>query len=122
MGKFADLVALAKAGYTPAQVKEILQMDGSKEEGKPEEAAAILPKAEEQPDQPKQEPAPEQPQPSEDNSNAAMDELKQSVQKLTTELEKAKKDLAAAQKLNTSKPAGQKAPDTTIEDIARSFM
>ena len=36
-----DLVALAKAGYTPAQVKEILALQEPKAESKPEEPAAM---------------------------------------------------------------------------------
>ena len=121
MGKFADLVALAKAGYSPAEVKEILKVAGGTETDKPEEAAEILPKEEAQHEQPKQESV-EEPKAPEDNSNAAMNELRLSVQKLTTELEQAKKDLAAAQKLNTSKPAGQKVPEKTVDDIVRAFM
>ena len=121
MGKFADLVALAKAGYSPAEVKEILKVAGGTEADKPEEAPEILPKEEEQHEEQKQESAKE-PKAPEDNSSAAMNELRLSVQKLTTELEQAKKDLAAAQKLNTSKPAGQKAPEKTVDDIVRAFM
>lgn len=121
MGMFGDLVALAKAGYSPAEVKEILGMTGGAEADKPEAAAAIPPKEEAQPDQQKQEPA-EAPKPSEDSS-AKVKQLEESVQRLTTELNKTKKDLEAAQKLNTSRESsGQKAPERTIDDIVRGFM
>ena len=122
MSRFGDLVALAKAGYTPAEVKEILKLSGGAEADKPEDAAEILPKEEAQPELPKKEEA-EDPKRAEDNSNAELVELQQSVQMLTTELEKTKKDLAAAQKLNTRKDgSGMRESDTSVEDVVRGFM
>ena len=122
MGMFGDLVALAKAGYSPAEVKEILGMTGAADADKTEGAAAIPPKEEAQPEQPKQQSA-EEPKPSENNSSEEIEKLKLDVQRLTTELTKTKKDLDAAQKLNTSRQSsGQKAPERTIDDIVRGFM
>lgn len=122
MGMFGDLVALAKAGYSPAEVKEILGMTGAADADKTEGAAAIPPKEEAQPEQPKQ-PSAEEPKPSENNSSEEIEKLKLDVQRLTTELTKTKKDLDAAQKLNTSRQSsGLKAPERTIDDIVRGFM
>lgn len=122
MSIFSDVVALAKAGYSPAEVKEILKLSEGAEAGKPEGAAAIEPKEATQPEQQKKEPT-EAPAPAEDNSSKEVEKLKQSVQRLTTELEKTKKDLSAAQKLNTSKDgSGNKEPDTSVDDIIRGFM
>ena len=122
MGMFGDLVALAKAGYSPAEVKEILGMTGAADADKTEGAAAIPPKEEAQPEQPKQ-PSAEEPKPSENNSSEEIAELKKSVELLTTELTKTKKDLEAAQKLNTKRESStEKDTGPSVEDIVRSFM
>jgi len=116
----ADIIALARAGYTPAQVKELMQLNAEQESAKPEAAPEIPPKEERQPDE--QNGGAEE-HPNEADNKEATAELQKQLDDLRKNLEKAKNDLAAAQKKNTSQDmTGQKEPDTTLEDIVRSFM
>lgn len=116
----SDIIALARAGYTPAQVKELMQLNAEQESAKPEGAPEIPPKEEAQPEA--QNGRTEE-RPKEADNKEATAELQKQLEDLRKNLEKAKSDLAAAQKSNASKDmTGQKEPDTTLEDIVRSFM
>lgn len=120
---FSDLVALAKAGYRPADVKEILKMD--KVPAGNEEPAETAAEASAQPE-PEKEAAAAVPTPSEDkepNTQALQNE----VEALKKQLEKAQADLRLAQQANTRTDVSQgenKKPDTTaiLDDLVRSYM
>lgn len=116
----SDIIALARAGYTPAQVKELMQLDTEQKSAKSEGASEIPPKEEEQHET--QNDGAEDGTKKADNKEATA-ELQKQIDDLRKNLEKAKSDLAAAQKSNASKDmTGQKEPDTSLEDIVRSFM
>lgn len=114
-----DLVALAKAGYTPAQVKEILALQEQKAESKEEEPAAIIPKEEPQP-----EPENKQPEAEATEVKNSEAELQSTIESLKAELEKVKSDLAEAQNANVRRDNSGNKPDRTqaINDIVRAFM
>lgn len=118
--KIGDLIALARAGYTPAQVKELMQLGQDAEPAKPEGAPEIPPKEEAQPEV--QNGGPAEAPDSADNKEAVA-ELQRQLEDLRKNLDKAKSDLAAAQKANTTKDmTGQKPAEDSLEDIVRSFM
>lgn len=113
---FSDIIALAKAGYSPADVKELLSIDTTPSVSSPPvnntPAGGDIkdPPEEPKPEQPKQpEPKPEQPEePSED-------------QKRIAELEKA---LAEAQKLNVNKDLSDKiiSDEDKLKELFKGFM
>ena len=113
----SDLVALARAGYTPAQVKEILAMQTSETEGKTEEAPEIPPKEEAQPEEQKKEPEVK----ADESKNKEQNE---EIARLQKELEKVKADLLKAQNMNTrqNNAGDEKSKDEVLNDIVRSFM
>ena len=115
MALFGDIVALAKAGFTPAAVKELMAMD--KQQTPAEEHPEILPEEEEQPED---ENAPEEPE-----KEKAKPELKDNTEELQKQIDDLKKQLKEAQKNNTKKNLSNEAlvsKTNTIDEIVRSFM
>lgn len=114
-----DLVALAKAGYTPAQVKEILSLQVPEANGKPEEPAAIFPKEETQPEPENN--VPEAEVTANENSGG---ELQETIDSLKAELEKVKRDLAEAQENNIRRDNSGNKPNKQeqLNNIVRAFM
>ena len=101
----ADIIALAKSGYKPGDIKELIEL--SKE-------APADPQAE--PNEPTPEPKTDpEPQP----------DLTAELEKLKAENEKIKADLLAAQEANRRQPNPEK-PEQTLDekltDIAKAFM
>ena len=119
MSIISDLAALARAGFTPAQVKEILKVQGTEAESKPEEAAEIIPKEETQPEPQKNEPEATVPE-IKDNSAQENDTMKE----LRLELERVKKDLAEAQQANVRRDNSGNEPnkEEQLNEIVRAFM
>lgn len=84
-----DIAVLAKAGYSPADVKEILTMQKAEPEKKPDEPAAIPAKEQRQPEQEKDK-EPEKPdaskekpeEPEKDAKQEEIDQLKEQIKKL----------------------------------------
>ena len=116
--KFADIMALAKSGFTYSNIKELMEMDtGDSKELVIEDATPGI--IEHSPDEheaggnPSPAPAPE-------NSIDYGEEIK----KLQMELQKTKEDLAKAQKANAHVDVSGNKPDpqSTLDDIVRSFM
>lgn len=114
--KFDDIIALAKAGYKPNEVKELLAM-------------ATEPEPTLEPDQePTQEHEPEQPK--EEKSEEVQTTIDTDYKKLYEEsqkaLDKANESLKKAQAMNNRKDVsndGNKKSDAEIvNDWARSFM
>lgn len=117
-----DLIALAKAGYTPAQVKEILSLQ---EEPKPEEKEPKEPAENLSKEKPQPEPAngPKEQEQKANENNEQLHALEEKVGLLTTELAKTKEELAIAQKNNLKKDNSKDKPaDNTVDDIVRGFM
>lgn len=113
MSVFGDLVALARAGYTPAQVKEILSMQT--EEAKPaEEPTETAPKEVAQPETEKApDPKPE----------AGEDKKEDSLLELQKKLAAAEEKLADLQKQNSTKDISEQKPKTNpLDDMVRRFM
>lgn len=106
--KWEDIVALAKAGYKPADVKELMAMEQKKQEPEPE------PKQEPE-QEPKQEPEPEPKQ-----------EPKQEpdYKKMYEESQEALKQAQAKNtRMDASKKDGTEKDDAELlQDWARSFM
>ena len=118
MGFLSDVAALARAGYTPSQIKELMEFEKGSKDQKPEEAKAkeeaaeINPKEDVQPEQQNDE---QKPEPEEDPK---LKELQDKITKLEA-------DLAAAQKANVNKaldPAEEKSAQDYLNELARSFM
>ena len=126
-----ELIELAKAGYKPSDVKEILK-EAKELEAATEKPAENLPKGEAQPEQEKAEP--EQKPKAEPDPEAKPFEHNEEFEKLNSELEDLKKQLAEKesmikkiQKDNSSKEvsnpqAKQKTEQETLNDIVRDFM
>ena len=115
MSVFSDLVALAKAGYTPAQVKEIMAMSSNEADNveQTQKAAEITQKDAVQPEQ----------QTVEDTANKEMAEPDQ-IEKLQQQVDSLQKQLAAAQKENSTKDVSTPPadPQEVLSSIIRDFM
>lgn len=118
MGFLSDVAALARAGYTPSQIKELMEFEKGSKDQKPEEAKAkeeaaeIVPKEEVQPEQQNDE---QKPGPEEDPK----------IKELQDKIAKLEADLAAAQKANVNKPLNpteEKSAQEYLNELARSFM
>ena len=113
---FGDIVALAKQGYKPADIKELMSLDI------PDDTTAPAPA---QPDKVNPEPAPEPtPAPSDTETPA-----KATGQPVESEEDKARiaeleKQIKELQSTNQSKDVSGKVqdPQTDIDDFVRSFM
>ena len=113
MSVFGDLVALAKAGYTPAQVKEILALQSS-------DAPAAETPAE---TEPKESPQPEQEKAEPEKKAEAGEDMQATVADLQQKLAAAEEKLKALQQQNSTKDnSTQKPAGDPIEDIVRGFM
>jgi len=118
MGFLSDVAALARAGYTPSQIKELMEFEKGSKDQKPEEAKAkeeaaeITPKEDVQPEQQNDE---QKPEPEEDPK----------IKELQDKITKLEADLAAAQKANVNKalgPAEEKSAQDYLNELAKSFM
>ena len=112
-----DIIELAKAGYKPADVKELMKA-ASELESKPAEAekpAEILPKEKAQPDQVKDE------KPEKIN---AEDDKDIRIKQLEAQVEDLQKNLKQVQKENTQKNLQHEKPNEQemLNNIARAFM
>lgn len=116
-----DLVTLAKAGFTPAQVKELLSMEtGTQPEV--EETPEAVPKEETQPEAEKTKTEAEPQTLPED----MVSELNKQILELQNELETNKKKLQEAQQKNTSADISSaqkpKSEQEVLNGIAADFM
>lgn len=111
--KFEDLVAFAKAGYTPAQVKELLEYEVEEEQQEPKST-------EPEPDKEVESDEGESKSESEPETDVSLE-----IEKLKKELEETKAALKDAQADNVSKDASKKKTETDediVNDLFRSFM
>lgn len=113
MSVFGDLVALAKAGYTPAQVKEILALQAPDAQTA-EKPAEIEPKESPQPEQEKAEP---------EKKAEAGEDTQATIADLQQKLAAAEEKVKALQQQNSTKDnSTQKPVGDPIADIVRGFM
>ena len=105
--KFTDIIALAKQGFTPADIREFMKLDTE-----PEETPAVADPV------PEEEQAAADPEPEEEQA-AADPEPEQDYKKLYEE-EKAKRQ-AAARKQEVAKDDSKSVEDTLL-DIAKMYI
>lgn len=117
---FKDIVELAKAGYKPGDVKEIIEaaskLDKTEDVKSVEETAEITPKEDVQPEPEKAEKS--EAAPGKDaTSNDEIENLQKQVKELTEKLKK-------MQETNTKKDlqGNVQTTEEKLNDIARSFM
>ena len=120
MGLLNDIAALAKAGYTVAEVRELMQLAQDPEQTKKPEPETT-PKEEEKPEPEKlQEPEKKEKASSEPSKDPApLQSLDQSK-----EIEELKKQLAAAQAENRKQDRSEnvKSSEDLVKDLVLSFM
>ena len=113
--KFADIIALAKAGYKPGEIKELLALQTPDEAASDDaqEPAEILPKGEAQP-------APEKVE----EPTAPTDDRDEEIKALKDQVAALRSDLKKAQNNNTRTDLSGEKPDTQaqLDDLVRSFM
>lgn len=116
---FADILALAKQGYKPSDIKELLtiptdnsNLSTSDDLDDPKDGVKTPTPSEGESDQPKEE------KKEEPKQNPLDDELKA----LRAELEQTKKALAKAQDANKREPMVPEKKSDPLEDIVRKFM
>ena len=118
MGLLSEIAVLAKAGYSVAEVKELLSLAQTEPE---KSEAKQLPK-EDPEKKPEQEPAQGQdPKPSEDQSPEQSPEQSQDLLQKIADLEKQLKEAQAAN-INQNANINKKSEQEQLEDLARSFM
>jgi hypothetical protein len=106
---FGDIVALAKQGYKPADIKELMALD--------------IPEPPEAPETVKEDPTPE-PESTDDIATEAKETPQPVEVDKDKEIEELKKTVAELQKTKQSEnQAGNVTdPQTDLDDIVRSFM
>ena len=111
-----DIIALAKAGYKPNDIRELIELGKESQTTGVEKPAETEPKEAPQPDQEKtvEKPA------------AAVTGETDKIKELEAQLAQVRKDLEKAQNKNISRDnssaAGPEDPQAVLNDIARSFM
>lgn len=116
----ADLITLAKAGYTPAQVKELMQLDNNVTKPEPETVQPEEPQGQTGEDKDN----PGSPEPIVHTVNATDPNKVEDSVDYKALYEQSQAALKKAQEANVSKPAQIK-PDTseeTLKDIFRSYV
>jgi DNA-binding transcriptional MerR regulator len=118
---FSDIMALAKNGYKPGDIKELMALQTEPEqsgaiESEPEQSGANL----SEPEQTEQ-----TEQSGETSKNDEMEALKKQVAELTKKLSDTQSELKTAQKANAQsniKKDGGQSDTERLNDWARSFM
>lgn len=110
--KLEDIIALAKQGYKPADIKELValtEVEHQKEEPK-----------EEQKEEPK-EGTKEEPKEEQKENSKEIEELKKMIAEQTSKLEDSQKALEELQKGYTREAVTDDGKTPTLEDIVRNF-
>ena len=108
--KFGDLVALAKQGYKPADIKELMALD--------------IPEATEAPETETPAEVPADPEVSDDTATAAKATAQPAEDNKDAEIEALKAKVSELQKTNQATDQSGNTPDPQedLDDIVRSFM
>ena len=106
---FGDIVALAKQGYKPADIKELMALDTPEEPEEPETGKEDTPPA---------------PEPTDDPATAAKATAQPAEVDKDKEIEELKKTVAELQKTKQSENQAGNEPDPQkdLDDIVKSFM
>lgn len=122
MLNLTDIVALAKQGYKPNDIKELIELTKEAPEGKPEDQ-----EKQPKPDEPEK-PSEDKPKEEEKKDGGASPEqldYKEEVEKLKAQLQETENKLSKLQKENVRRNAdtGNEKPDAeAFADVMRSFM
>ena len=120
--KFSDILALAKNGYSPKDIKDLLALaDPEEQEPEPEPQPEPEPKPKQEPE--KQEPEPKQKQ--EPEKQEPEPKQKQEPDDKDAKIIDLEKKIAELQKLNTTKDLSDKKPksdDDIFNELMREFM
>lgn len=108
----SDLAALAKAGFSAADIKELM----AAEKETPKEDPEILPKEEKLPEDQTAQVEPVNP------STEIEPNYKAVFEKQQAELEQLKADLAKAQAANTTKDVSKDVPDLSGQDLVNKIF
>lgn len=117
---FGDIIALAKQGYKPADIKELLAL--STEDAAPAQKPAETPAEESGHPEPEKAPDAAAPETVKEDTN---EDLQKQISDLKKQLEKTQADLEIAQKANRSGPekaSDTKTPEDALADLVRSYM
>lgn len=121
--KLNDIIALAKAGFGPAEVRELMSLEASEPETNTQAQPNPAEGAEEQqgaePEKPKPQNEPESDSTGA-NDNKDLDALKEQIADLTAKLEAAQKINVTQVDFSAKNPA--KTGEELAEEIARRFM
>ena len=109
---FSDIVALAKQGYKPSDIKELMALAEEKPVEKPEEGPA---------DQ-KDEPDVIQPAPAAEGAQSAGDPADDQAEKIKSLEEEIKRLQAQNAAKDRPEPAKRKSDSEILEGLARKFM
>lgn len=123
MLNITDIVALAKQGYKPNDIKELIELTKEAPEEKSEDQ-----KTQPKPDEPEK-PSEDKPKEEEKKDGAASDDqldYKEEVEKLKAQLQETENKLSKLQKENTKRRADndddQKSDAEAFADVMKSFM
>lgn len=123
MLNLTDIVALAKQGYKPNDIKELIELTKEAPEGKPEEQER-QPKPEEP-----EKPSEDKPEEEEKKDGAASDDqldYKKEVEKLKAQLQETENKLSKLQKENTRRNAdtddNKQSDAEAFADVMKEFM
>lgn len=118
--KFADIIALAKSGYTMADIRELKAMSDDMKDPEPDPKPEPKPEPDPEPDPvPDPEPDPELDKPGEP------DDIKNKLDAALKEIDKLKSDLDKAQKFNSKKDIEDpdaKTPDQVVMDAFKNLL
>ncbi len=121
--KLNDIIALAKAGFGPAEVRELMALEAQEPEtttqATPNPAEGAAEQQGTEPEQPKQQNEPESGSTGA-NDNKDLDALKAQIADLTAQLEAAQKINVTQVDFSAKDPA--KTGEELAEEIARRFM
>lgn len=111
--KLTDIISLAKQGYKPADIKELISMaDDTTEKEEPEtEPEKEEPEKEEPKTEPEKEPE------TEPDKSPTLDELKKEIEKLKSELK-----VAQQKNVRTEVDGKPQNVDDAIDDMFREYM
>ena len=109
--RLEDIIALAKQGYKPADIKELVALAEAEPKPKEEEPKT----KEEEPKTKEEEPK------TKEEANKEIEELKKMIAEQTSKLEDSQKALAELQKGYTREDVTDNGKAPTLEDIVRDF-
>lgn len=115
--KFADILALAKAGYKPGEIKELLDLGEDKTPADAETPAAADQRDDTQPD----------PENAKEQSADAEPRSDDQIKTMQAKIDELEKKLQAAQRSNASKDISSNIPtpqsrQEQLNEIIRSYM